>query len=71
MTLDECLEKDGIYILLECKKRIEEFELVVKDKKHVIYQISWDPFVKKIVNENEEFSLACDLHEDKGWENEH
>ena len=70
MTLEECLKKDGTYILLECKNHYPEFELVVKDGEHVIYSIEYSPFTKRMLNEKKDISLMCDLHEDTGWERE-
>lgn len=67
MTLEECLKKDGKYILLECKDYLQEFELIVKSGKETIFEINYGKYSK--INEKD-FSLKCDLHEDNGWEKE-
>jgi len=69
MNIEECEKKDGKYFLLECKNRLSEFELVIKNEKIKIYKIQIKPFKKALINEKD-FDLICDLYEVNDWEKE-
>jgi len=64
MTIEECLKKDGNYYLIECKDYISEFEMEVKDGKENIIKMDYG---KRSELDPKDFSLKCDLYEDKGW----
>lgn len=67
MNIEQCKEADGLYTLLECKNRMSEFEMIVRDGEETIYEMKIKPF-KRVKIDEKDFDLVCDLHESEDWE---
>lgn len=66
MNIEECKKEDGLYFLLQCGNRMSEFELIIKNKKELLYEIKIKPF-KKIELDETDIDLMCDLYESEDW----